>query len=572
MSNMANKKAWLILVLLAAAFIVLHLPLLNKEYVPESDIWITAGNSIAHVGYPYYHLPNDTFIPWDQPKGPMFAFLLGGGYALFGEHEWVTRSVPTLFAFAQVFLLVLLARGLFKERGGWLIGMIAASFVVFHPYFLQGSTQTEVDVIAGFFSLLVLFFGWRIYERGGRYVLNYASFSLAVMFLFLNRFETAPLLAALVAFFFLIKRGLVPGLTVLALAGLGIIMGATLMVSYAVVSGHSESALAPFLSALIYAHGPGAPASAATVDRIFQVFHLAPGSPLFPFLKPIFPFAALAVVAFTWLTIPLAFLIVFSLLVMWKNRKDLDDAMIFMILPGILILLALSLVTYQLLVFQRYFDGALLMLVTGIIAFHIKNWKLSGLSFRLNQPRIMAIVAAVFIATVLFATTPLSIFLADDRIISPPLRVGMMLAATILGAMFAAWRAKNRRTIAYIFAASICLVAVFTLATDIRDYAKPYALTSYYGNYGFKDAGEYLKKNVKPGQVIVASDIIGYYYGGPFYAASDYAASEKQFAAVNPDWVAVYRVPPKPTDEFIKENGKRILAARFGTVEVYKKP
>lgn len=127
----------------------------------------------------------------------------------------------------------------------------------------------------------------------------------------------------------------------------------------------------------------------------------------------------------------------------------------------------------------------------------------------------------------------------------------------------------------------ILSLLIWQVKTNLNNSRKPYSFTSLYGNYGFRQAGEYLKNKLNKDDIVVTIDAIGYYYERKYYdwyETYSYPNRLKNFSHKfkdkNTNIVAValpkQDMQSKETD-FFEIDEKNYDKKVFGTIEIYIK-
>ncbi|MBU6500568.1 MAG: glycosyltransferase family 39 protein [Patescibacteria group bacterium] len=561
-----QKKSYryiLILAFILVLFVVLRLPFINKEYAPEETLWVRGGTSVVATGFPWIYWGEQTssrfFI---TGKGPMIDWLLFVPYKIFGPSEAASRSIPFIFAFGQIILLYFLGRQIFGRGQGEKIGLLAAFLVTINPFAVQNAIQLDLDGgIVGFFILLAVFFAWPLAtkdERPGTW--SVAALSLTSAAVFLVRFDTPLMVFFSICLYALIFGNWKRALRFVKLFFFSFIGAVGFLATYDGAFGELKSSIAPYIAPLSALLGVGR--QNTSISRIADAIPNIHSGVLTPLINFIFPRAAFAVSSFLWITAPLFVLVIFVAgMIVW-DKKFKDARLAYFLLPAVIIFLAFTAVAPAF-NYPRYIQSALLLGTLAVSAYVVG--KLDNLDIR-NVKKLCFVFAAALVATsVLFARNPFSKMLFDDRIRTNPTIAGVGFLACLAAAIALFFLARKEK---YITAALLLLLAIyvgFSALIVSRDFQKPYSLSAYYGNYGFKAAGEFVKNIAGPNDVIAAVDPVGYYYGGKYYDATAYLGGG--IPGVKPTIVAVYDVPAHRFDELTA--GKKLIAT-FGTVEVYR--
>lgn len=566
MARERNLKYLFALLGIFLLFFALRIPFLGKEYAVEEASWIRAGQGVQQTGFPWIYLGEQSPNAWANWHGPLFPWLLGGAFKLFGEHEVVARSIPLIFSFGQLILLYLLATAIFGKERGRPIGLLTAFLVAINPLAIQDAVQIDIDGgLVGFFTLLILYAAWQLFARNKPAARYWFLLAVGSILSFLTRFETALMAFFAVALFFGIKQGAKKGF---AMAGFFIAMVAAAMViyiGYGFAMHTFPLILQPFQSTVdvvLHAFGGKVAPSATTEIGPLRLVDLVGKTSFGPFTKiaTIFlPSAAFLTVWTIWITLPLALLTILALTWLFISGAWKKTEWLFLLLPAVIMGLAFVVVAPAF-NYPRYIHSAFIIF-TLVAAAALWEWSAGKIR------HLGAAIAAAAATLILVLVTPLRALLFSDRTRDNPIHAGIaFVAVALIGILCGIIFRKRPGALAWIGTMLAAMTIVFSSVVVIGDFSKPYSLNGYYGNYGFKAAGEYFKTIAKPGDALVMSDTDGYYYGGKYWDLNTYEAG--LLPNLHPDYVAIYDVPPGRFDNAIQ--GMQLLTT-IGTVEIYEK-
>lgn len=536
-----------------AIFLGLRVPLLFKEYVPEDVAWVSAGEGVARTGFPWVYLGENGKIVADW-KPPGFQLLLGLSYAIFGSHEWSSRLVPLAFALGQIFLIYALAKNVFSGPESGIIGIIAAFLLATNPFSIQNSVQIDIDGgLVAFFILLMIFFSWQLFRTQRMAAFPSLGFFLSTAAAFFIRLET-PIFAmgAIASSFFIFRRKNAVRFAFLALIATCISILA--IIGYYALFGEISRSWMVFgiIFEAVKNRLAGATAAPIRYNYVEDVIAKIHFKPLANFLKPFVPNLAFITISSLWITLPLCFLIVYSLWEAVRLRLFREERFSFLLIPAFIILFFFTLMGSGA-NFPRYIQPSLNLLYIAL-AFFMTIWY-PKLKEKWKIMTAAAVILLFFLRTEMGKTL---LFL--ERPESEPLVAGVAVFATILFASFIS--AVKDRLRYSILALALISYPVFLGYILPHDLTVPYSTVAYYGNYGFKRAGEFLRGVVGPEDKLWTIDAIGYYYGGRYYTLYSDDRAGQEMA----NYVAAYRkfLRRRP---WLTKNKK--LIAIFGTVEIY---
>ncbi len=560
------------LVFIAFLFLLIRLPFITKEYAPEEAAWVRAGQGVEQTGFPWTYVGEQSPGAWAYWKGPLFPWLLGASYKIYGESEAASRSVPLIFSLGQIILIYLLARRIFNTDIGGKIGLLAAFLITINPLAIQNSLQIDIDgSMVAFFALLIIYSAWPLFAaEKNRTSKQFWYLFFASLALFLARFDLSLMLYFSIMAFAVISREYKLAKSLLLLFLAAIIAAILIFALYNGAFGQLQKTIDPFANLAGQLSGTmlsrlGIPIKLAPSvtegvgSRLYDVFPGFKGKPLAPIATALFPTAALLTVVFVWITIPLVALLIFSLFLLIKRKAFLKKEVGFLLLPAAIIFACFIIVAPSF-SYPRYLHTSL-VLFTILLSYVLLEYYESLKIYWSNISEFLiagGIVAAFFILKL----SPLGGLLFDDRVRANPLFAGFALLATVVLTLVFAVILKQPRSIAVFLCTLLVLYLSFSGAIISKDLRKPYSLNAYYGNYGFKEAGEFLKSAAYKNSVVVTVDTAGYYYGRPYYDINLYNPKTMPKA----DFIAAYRVPPARFANLIDDNKK---IASFGTVEIY---
>lgn len=543
-------------------FFTIRIPFLGKEYVPEEASWVRAGQSVAATGFPWIYLGEQNPGQWANWKGPFFAWILGIAFKIFGESETVSRSVTLLFSLGQLILLYFLSKRIFPDKNWRAMGMIAMSIVALNPMAVQGSVQIDIDGgLVGFFVLLILYCAWPVVSNETEvHRKSWVVLWLASLFGFLVRFDTVIMIffSLIVFSYFFYKRRRAFALVIFFLS---VIIGSVVVLgAYNAAIGEFDKTLSPYYqtlhftgSALSGKVGSSLERQSSPAMKIFDVFPNTDFGVFKTVAIALFPTAAFVTDMFLWLGIPFILLITFSVIRLIREKEVKNRGLLYISLPAAVILLAFTIVAPAF-NFPRYIHSTFL-LASIILGYAFVHWEVPLAKYRIW------IIATILLTILLLNFSLLKVLLFEDRVRSNPIISGIAFLITALVSVLAGlWHKGIDTKKCMIFLMSIYIA--FCIPLIARDIRKPYSLTAYYGNYGFKAAGEFLQKIAGPNDIVAAVDTIGFYYGRPYYDLQVNAAGIDK----TPTLIAVYDVPPSRFAKFTE--GKKLIAI-FGTVNIY---
>lgn len=570
---MAIRGPILFFLLTLAVFLAVRVPFLTKEYAPEEAAWIRAGQGVAQTGFPWTYLGEQTPGAWAYWKGPLFPWLLGAGFKVFGEHEWVARGIPLLFALGQIILVWLISIRIWGKEKGRTIGLVAAAILAIHPFAIQNAVQVDIDGgLVGFFALLILYAAWPVVNGLEASKDDWRFLFGASFFSFLTRFDTSLMIFFALAAIYLTRRGPRAALQ-LCLLFLGAIV-----LYFAVVGAYNASfhqfpkTFAPFQNLVRQAIGSfGAKLAAAPIPAVAKTTYSGRLSDLLgnrnfgkltPVINALLPTSAFLTVSFAWLTLPFTFLIIFICAWFLKKRVFRDPAIAYLGLPAFTIFLAFTIVAPSF-NYPRYIHTVVLLIII-LISWFFTALLENGVASKRMLAAAVLVVAAI---ALLVWNTEASVLLFADRVRSNPIRAGEAAVATgAAGAVLGLVLKKDRA------AMNVLLIGggvylVFAVSTTGLDLGKPYSLNAYYGNYGFKVAAAYLDKRASPSDTLITVDTLGYYYGRPYYDINLCNADPASCETGRRGYIADYDTPPNRFDALT--SGLREVAT-FGTIHIYQ--
>lgn len=560
-----DKRYLLALIAVFVLFFALRIPFLGKEWAVEEASWIRAGEGVMHTGFPWIYLGEQSPGAWANWHGPLFPWALGAAFKLFGESEVVARSVPLLFSFGQLVLIYLLSLRLFGKQKGRKVGLLAAFLVAINPFAVQAAVQIDIDGgIVAFFALLTLYAAWRIFEKEAPTKKDYTFLVAASALYFLTRFEMPLMVFFGIAIFFAVQKGWRAGVKIALLFALAIAIAMLIYISYGAATGTLAIIMQPFqflysvATQSVMSKAVPSPDTQLSPPRMSEVFGNHSFGPLTKLVIILFPTVGFLTEIAIWITIPLLALIVFVIMAIILARRFKDRALQFLLIPAsVLAVVIIGLApTFN---FPRYIFTAFLLFVM-ITAAILIDW------FEEHPINAWLLAGGVVIAAAITAFTPARIVLFSDRARGNPILSAIgLVVAILLGLAAGIFLRTSRRQTQF----AACLLAAYIGFAGIivgGDFRKPYSLNAYYGNYGFTQAGAYLKSIAKPGDVLVMSDTTGYYYGGKYWDLNAYASG--MIPGLTPTYVAIYDEPPHRFDSAVA--GMQLIAT-FGTVEIYEK-
>lgn len=172
-------------------------------------------NEGLYAEIPREMLASDTWRYWVIPhlnglaymeKPPLLYWLTACMFALFGESEWVVRSVPALAAFATVHLILQYANTIAREKAGRFAALIFVSGLGV----MAMSRTLMFDMLLTFFLTLAFLMTARYYQTQRRTYLSLAAAALALALL--AKGFVAILLFCLVLGLYVVTQFRKPGL------------------------------------------------------------------------------------------------------------------------------------------------------------------------------------------------------------------------------------------------------------------------------------------------------------------------------------------------------------------------
>jgi 4-amino-4-deoxy-L-arabinose transferase-like glycosyltransferase len=110
---------------------------------------------------------------------PLFYLLLAGWIRLFGSSEFALRSLSAVFGAGLIPVVFVLTRSWVNKRAAFL----AAALITCSPYFIELSRSGRMAAQLIFFSMLSIYFFWKILERGNvASFIGYGFFTLAAIY------------------------------------------------------------------------------------------------------------------------------------------------------------------------------------------------------------------------------------------------------------------------------------------------------------------------------------------------------------------------------------------------------
>ncbi len=110
---------------------------------------------------------------------PLFYLFLAGWIRVFGTSEFALRSLSAVFGACLIPIVFVLTRGWVNQRAAW----IATVMIACSPYFVEISRSGRMAAQLAFFSLLSVYFFWKILERENlASFIGYWVFTLAAVY------------------------------------------------------------------------------------------------------------------------------------------------------------------------------------------------------------------------------------------------------------------------------------------------------------------------------------------------------------------------------------------------------
>lgn len=136
--------------------------------------------------------------------GPAYEFFLAGIYSVFGHRYEAVWMLQAFLHAMTAYLLYLIARRVFRERGG-MIGLIAAALFGFHPDLIEIAAMLMTETLYLFFVVLVLWCFARVYEESAQ-PRDTLLLSLAVVLAVLSRPPVFLFVPVILAFYAVRKQ------------------------------------------------------------------------------------------------------------------------------------------------------------------------------------------------------------------------------------------------------------------------------------------------------------------------------------------------------------------------------
>lgn len=143
-----------------------------RNHIPDYDeaVFFDLASGIARTGLPYRSLADGNLYLFHPP---LFAYLLGGAFLIFGEGLLVARLLSSALSVLTLGLTFLLGREVGDERAG----AVAALLLALNPLFLVYSFSAYMEITLTLVMVASLYFFVRA-ERQGRGYLYLAAGSL----------------------------------------------------------------------------------------------------------------------------------------------------------------------------------------------------------------------------------------------------------------------------------------------------------------------------------------------------------------------------------------------------------
>jgi len=556
-----TRSFWLAFLIIAIAFVALRLPFVSREYAPEEPLWVTAGEGVAQTGFPLASLGENKKIFPAYWKPPMLPLALGSAYKLFGSSEIVSRGLMLFISLLQLPLILLLCRRLFGTNKGTNIALTALALIAISPFAIQNALYVEADAtLLTFFLLLLALACWPI-AMGEKISRKrwLAVMSIIILALFC-RIETTLMVLFALALITLWRANIRRTLQLIAASSIALLLFFILYYAYAAAFGHPEiikNGLSMVVSSLLIRGQTDASQGPLNIASYLPGISLGP---LAPFVAKLFPAAAFTVALSLWLTLPFIFLFLLSVFrairrtrdPMLTRRNQRTYPRLYLIVLCVTIFTVYGITGAGANWPRQIYIGFILASI--LIAALLIEFEL------FSKKYLRRALGITIVLLILFWLTPLRQFAFFERVRESPIKAGIVAGLIILAAcLIAFWKTKLIRTALLVGLSGYAAISILLIAHDIQ---RPYTLTAYYGNHGYKAAGAYLQKQVKPGETVAAVEVIGYYSRRPYYDIIDLS-----WFTLDPDWVAVYNLPAGRFNQYT-QNKK--LVATFGTVKIYR--
>lgn len=491
-----SKNFFFLLIIIVAVSI--RIPFLNREFVLEEALNVKDARAIAQTGYPQVYAGEQApqYIHLDRTPGLFFA--LAASFKMFSESEISARIVPLLFFLGQLLLIFYFTSRIFKYHYQKLISLLAGFFFAIHPYIIQNSLHIHYDgAVFAFFSTWYLFLACqKIIKHQNRWQDHLPLATIFFFALFVKYDPAAVMLFIVIVFSRIIWKPFLKKLLISTTISSSLFFG--LFYLYNAAFNHTEAFLLPFawinqvVSGKLIAAVTNTPSLSLWANNYFLLIRFL-----------------------SWLTIPFILLAIYTFLIIFREKNLKKD-------PGILFL-SLWFFTFCISYlalgwsgdFPRYFAPAmppLFMLITVVVIRHFTQFKLHLTSKTITLVLILA-------SSIIFLLEKAD-YLFSDRITGwvPYLQIPFF-GLIVLGIFLIVFVIINRsKRILLITLLILLSVNFYQFITQYRhDLKSNYSLTNFYGYGGYREAGNFLKKEIRhKNAIILTFDPVAYYWQGKF--------------------------------------------------------
>lgn len=508
---MAKLYEIYLVALLILASMLLRLPFISNELLPEEAINIQAGNAIAQSGFPIIYLqeiePN--FVHFQHP--PMLFSVLAIFFSLLGESDVVARLAMLSFGVLYIFLTYLFCRYVFVGKDEYWVRFLAPGLLLVNPYSVQMSIDIawEGGVLTFFTTLWMLVcYLYLVRTSSSPKLWSLLGMILAFYLLLWTKIESSLILLFFLSVFFLVHRDWKRVLILYAVAGSATVLFLLSLYAYSATFGYPEAFWIPFdflpLERLLSLLRPLQNIASATEapSTIYQ------------------PTRSLYALSFVlWITLAFATLVwsaliqdIFGLIRRQRKLATSGSPHLYLWLWAagfIFVYIGYGWVG----AYPRYFVPSLPPL--AILAAVLINRNL------LLQPRRLIFWLFITTATGLVYVALRLTDLLDRTLIYSnrnPTDSGFvtaLLALFLIGILFAVFLRVHLRTFRQSLV--LALLGFYLLSAThfwMHDLTSPNSVRSTFGQYGYREAGLYLKELIDPQKdILFTLDNIAYYAG-----------------------------------------------------------
>jgi|GEM_PF-5659512 len=576
-----THEALVIIFLIGAAFL-LRLPFVGDELLPEEATNIRAGSAIVQTGFPiiYQQEIKPRFVHLQHP--PMLFAILAASFKLLGESDIVARLTMLVFGVLYVFLTYLFCRYAFRAEDEYWVRFLAPALLLVNPYTVQMSIDIawEGGVLTFFVTLWMLLCYVCLVRTSSPTRLGVLAVGIAFYLLLWTKIETSLILLFALSVFFLVRRDWKRIGILYATIGVAMVLFLLSLYTYVAAFGHPEAfwipldfAL-PFEQILAVLHPMKDPLTA--VDSASTIYQ---------------PPRTLYVLSFVlWITLAFAILVWLTFIQgilrsIYRPRRAVASS-----LHLYLWLWAVSFVVVYVGygwagAYPRYFVPSMppLAILTAVLV----NRTL------LVQPRRVKYYAVSGVLVIsAYVGLRIAGFLDRSLIYSNrnPTETGFLvviLALLLLGVFFIFSLRLRSNTLRQSIV--VILVGFYLLSAAhfwLHDLVTPNSVRSTFGQYGYRQAGLYLRDRIDPERdVLFTLDNIAYYAGAQHYYSQwivgPYPSVQQQllanlrdgqvhfaYVALPASWLGnASRTGTDPVLKFLLERARDPID--FGTIRVF---